>query len=267
MSDVHSAFSSTIPEAYERALGPMLFAPYAVDMAARLGGARTVLEVAAGTGRVTRELLRTLPPDAAIVATDLNDAMIEHARTRVPADPRLEWRQADAMALPFADDTFDAAICQFGLMFVPHKLAALREFRRVLTPAGRAIVTVWGSLDENVAGRIPHLALMEAFPDDPPQFYLVPFAMADERQTTSLFAEAGFSSVTCDVVDRIAESASAELAGEGFVFGNPVILAIRERGTVAPETIARTIASRLASAGGESPCRLPMRARVFTAVK
>jgi len=267
MNDLHSAFQATIPESYDRALGPMLFEPFAVETASRLAGARHLLEVAAGTGRVTRQLLKVLPQDGTIVATDLNEPMIEHAKTRVPPDPRLTWRQADAMALPFADDTFDLAICQFGLMFVPDKLAALREFRRVLKPAGRAIVTVWGSFDENAAGRITHQVLAEAFPADPPQFYLVPVAMADPQQTESLFADAGFSSVACDVVDRTAESASAGLAAEGFVFGNPVIVAIRERGSVAPEKIARAIAARLARAGGEAPSRLPMRARVFTAIK
>lgn len=267
MTDIHSAFRATVPESYDRALGPMLFEPFAIEMASRLDGARDILEVAAGTGRVTRQLMKVLPQDGTIVATDLNEPMIDHARTRVPADPRLTWRQADAMALPFADDTFDAAICQFGLMFVPDKLAALREFRRVLKPGGRAIVSVWGSPDENAAGKIPHQVLSEAFPADPPQFYLVPFAMADEQQTKSLFAGAGFSSIACDVVDQVAESASAGLAAEGFVFGNPVIIAIRERGSVAPEKIVRAIATRLARAGGEAPCRLPMRARVFTAIK
>src|SRR5262249_46580178 len=129
-------FVGPIPSLYERHLGPVLFEPYARDVALRLpAGTKRVLEIAAGTGRVTRRLLEVLAPDAVLVATDLNEPMLDVAKQHI-TDARVQWQAADAQALPFGDAGFDAVVCQFGLMFVPDKIAALREMHRVLRPGG-----------------------------------------------------------------------------------------------------------------------------------
>jgi ubiquinone/menaquinone biosynthesis C-methylase UbiE len=134
--DKDSSFTGSIPELYERALVPLLFTPYALDMARRAAQRRPqrILEIAAGTGAVTRHLLQDIPA-AHIVATDLNPAMLEQARKAVDS-PRVEWRQADAQELPFPDASFDAVLCQFGVMFFPDKVRAFSEARRVLKPGG-----------------------------------------------------------------------------------------------------------------------------------
>jgi len=132
----HASFSGSVPENYNRLLGPVLFEPYARDLVARLDrrdGVR-VLEVACGTGIVTRRLREELPPAARLVATDLNEPMLDEARRNVPLDG-ITWQQADAQELPFPDDAFDAYVCQFGLMFLPDKVRGFDEARRVVTPA------------------------------------------------------------------------------------------------------------------------------------
>jgi ubiquinone/menaquinone biosynthesis C-methylase UbiE len=134
-----SQFTGDVPRHYDSALGPVLFEPYARDIAARvaaLGPVRKVLELAAGTGIVTRKLRDALPRDATIVATDLNPAMLELARPRFHADERVTFRPADAIKLPFPDGEFDLVVCQYGVMFFPDRIAAFREARRVLGPAG-----------------------------------------------------------------------------------------------------------------------------------
>src|SRR5262245_62527966 len=152
------AFTGSIPPIYDRHLGPVIFTPYADDLAQRLrpGAKARVLEVACGTGIVTSKLLARLPPGARLTATDLNPAMIEHAKTRVRADARLEFRAADAQQLPFPDASFEHYVCQFGIMFFPDKVAALKEARRVLAHGGEVVLDAWGAMAENDSARIGH---------------------------------------------------------------------------------------------------------------
>src|SRR5437870_8968818 len=137
---VPASFTGSVPAFYDRCLGPVLFEPYANDLVARLdvGDDQRVLELACGTGIVTRRLREALPESATLVATDLFDAMLVHARSVVP-DAGIEWQQADAQDLPFADGSFDTVVCQFGLMFLPDKVRGFREARRVLRDGGSLI--------------------------------------------------------------------------------------------------------------------------------
>lgn len=268
MTIPEASFTGSIPNIYDRNLGPMFFEPYAIDLAKRVsvGSNAAMLEIAAGTGIVTKHLYATLPSDARLVVTDLNDAMLDIARQKVPADQRIDWRTADAGALPFADGSFDAVLCQFGLMFFPDKPAALREMHRVLKPSGTLLFNVWGSLADNPIGGLAHQTVTAFFPIDPPKFYTVPFGLHDEALLKGMLSDAGFSNVTWETVDITGESESADKAARGLVFGSPIIVAIQERGTVDPEAIMRAVAARLAEEGGAAPMRLPMRALVWTAL-
>jgi len=149
MEAVDKVFAGSIPEIYERSLVPLLFEPYALDLADRLAESepKDILETAAGTGILTRAVASRVPANARIVATDLNQSMLDHARTRFSREDRqenrVEWRQADALALPFPDQTFDAVACQFGVMFFPDKLQGFSEAIRVLRPGGRFLFNVW----------------------------------------------------------------------------------------------------------------------------
>jgi SAM-dependent methyltransferase len=266
MTQVNTAFSGAIPATYDACLGPMFFEPYAEDMARRLAhlDATHVLELASGTGVVTRHLLPTLRTDAHLVATDISDAMLAVARTRVPEDQRIEWRTADASALPFDDRSFDAVVMQFAIMFVPDRPAAFREMRRVTRAGGTVLLSTWGTLSENPIGRIAHDEIASFFHIDPPPFFTIPWAMNDADQIAAMFRQAGFTDVDVDVVDRVGVSATAEAAAKGLVFGTPVSTQIEERAG-SPTAVMHAIAARLSEAGGAKPMRLPMRALLFTA--
>src|SRR5437588_6828984 len=170
-SQTDRLFAGSIPALYERYLGPLIFEPYAADLAARLGDVRsgTVLETAAGTGIATRALVRSLPATVRIVATDLNQPMLDFAAARVDS-PRVTWRQADALSLPFPSGTFDAVVSQFGVMFLPDKVAAYREAARVLKPGGALLFNVWGRIEDNDLAHVVTEAVAGLFPENPPQF-------------------------------------------------------------------------------------------------
>lgn len=164
-------FAGSIPKLYETLMVPLIFQPYAEDLAARLAAMapKRVLEIAAGTGVVTRRMAALLPDSTTIVATDLNQAMLDEAAAVGTARP-VQWQQADAMQLPFADASFDAVVCQFGAMFFPDKGKAYAETRRVLVPGGVFVFNVWDRLEDNEIADTVTAALRAVFPDDPPRF-------------------------------------------------------------------------------------------------
>ena len=165
------AFSSAIPRIYDEHFVPMIFEPYARDLLDRIvaRAPARVLELAAGTGVVTRHLAARLPAEVPIVATDLNQAMLDRAAEVGTARP-VEWRRADAMDLPFEAGTFDLVVCQFGAMFFPDRARAYAEARRVLRPGGRFLFNVWDRLADNEISQAVMDALAEIFSDDPPTF-------------------------------------------------------------------------------------------------
>src|SRR5882672_9215450 len=171
MPDTDKVFTGSIPKLYDTYLVPLIFEPYAEDLVNRLRSKSLsrVLEIAAGTGVVTRALASALPESISIVATDLNQAMLDQA-SAVGTKRAVEWRQADAMQLPFEDATFDAVVCQFGVMFFPEKSKAFSEARRVLKPGGVFLFNVWDRIEENEFADTVTSALQTLFPQDPPRF-------------------------------------------------------------------------------------------------
>ncbi|HET9250869.1 MAG TPA: class I SAM-dependent methyltransferase [Candidatus Eisenbacteria bacterium] len=266
MVEKHAVFDGTIPQYYDTHLGPMFFEPYARDLAGRpevkAGG--SVLEVACGTGRVTRLLRERLPAGVHITATDLNDAMLDYARGRFTEAPALTWRQADAAALPFPDGSYDAVVCQFGYMFVPEKETAMREARRVLRPGGALYFNVWDRLEENDIARTSHETIASFFPENPPQFYSVPFGFHDAGRIRTMLEGAGFEGVRIETLSEESRSPSARDAALGLIRGNPVGTDIKERGTVPIETVIDAVERAIRERFGDPP-RARMRAHVVTA--
>ena len=194
MPDTDKVFAGSIPKLYDTYLVPLIFEPYAADLVNRLSSRSfsQVLEIAAGTGVVTRAMASALPESVSIVASDLNQAMLDQAAAAGTKRP-VEWRQADAMKLPFENATFDAVVCQFGVMFFPEKAKAFSEVRRVLKPGGVFIFNVWDKIAENEFADTVTTALESLFPSDPPRFMArTPHGYHDQRAIERDLAEGGF---------------------------------------------------------------------------
>lgn len=262
------AFTGSIHRTYHAFLGPLIFEPYARDIVPRLqlAGGERVLELAAGTGIVTAHILQALPRDGTLVATDLSEPMLDVARSFVGADPRLTFSQADACQLPFADASFDALACQYGVMFFPDKIRAMQEARRVLAPGGRYIFNIWDSLEHNPIPRIVHESLLASVPDDPPMFLAkMPFGYSEIHEIERVTRSGGFANVKIQHVELPCIAPAAEDAARGYIEGTPVSGALSERGISDPTPIRTAAATRLAEAFGDRPCRATMRAVVVTA--
>jgi SAM-dependent methyltransferase len=210
-------------------------------------------------------LRERLPPDATLVATDLNDAMVDYGRAAVP-DKTIEWRAADAQALPFDDGSFDVVVCQFGFMFLPDKVQGLREARRVLAEGGLLLANVWRSRDENSMARLTQEVVEERFPDDPPRFLDTPYGYGDHDRLRADLAEAGWDDVQLDVVRIESEAASAEEVALGFLTGTPLSGQLADRG-IDPAELAGELTARLAADGGERPYHARLAATVITATR
>ncbi|MHC2704181.1 SAM-dependent methyltransferase [Bradyrhizobium liaoningense] len=198
MSDTDKVFAGSIPRLYDEYLVPMIFAVYAEDIARRVAALSpsVLLEIAAGTGAVTRAVAAALPGGIRYVATDLNEPMLAVAAQRQAGDDRITWRQADGMALPFDDAEFDVVCCQFGAMFFPDRIKAYGEVKRVLKADGTFVFNVWDRIEDNVLTQEAMVALEKLFPDDPPRFMIrTPHGYCDKTVIRGDL-ERGLASVT-----------------------------------------------------------------------
>jgi ubiquinone/menaquinone biosynthesis C-methylase UbiE len=269
MTDKNAAFIGPIPENYDRFLGPMFFEPYALDISQRLSSrpATAVLEIASGTGIVTRQLRNRLPKSVKLTATDLNEAMMEYAGRKFTQGENMDWQQADAMNLPFADASFDAVVCQFGLMFVPDKSAATREVYRVLLPGGIFLFSVWDRIEENPIARTAQEIIATFFASDPPNFYEIPFGLYNPEEISALLKEAGFQDIQVSLLAKPCKSPSASDAAKGLIEGSPVSTAIQERGSASIATIEEALTEAIANQFGDNPAESTMQALVFACVR
>jgi len=260
-------FAGSIPAIYDEYLVPLLFEPYAKDLAARFGDLHSgeLLEIAAGTGAVTLELAKALPASVRIVATDLNEAMLRVAATRV-SRPALTWQQADAQQLPFAAAAFDAVVCQFGVMFLPDKQAGYREVLRVLRPSGRFVFNVWDRLEQNEVSRIVTDAVAGLFPDDPPRFFeRTPFGYFDHATIRGQLEAAGFQRVAIETVERVTRAVSAEHVAVGLCTGTPLRSEIEARNPAGLDAAAAAATRALIASFGAGAFDNRMSAHVVTA--
>ncbi len=265
--DPNVIFEGSIPENYDRYLGPAFFEPFAKDMAARLqrDRPRNVLELACGTGILTHRLRDSLAPTVRFVATDLNPGMLAFAQAKFRANENLVWQEADAGALPFPDGSFDAIVCQFGLMFVPDKESAMCESYRVLNAEGVFLFNVWDSMERNPIGRIARETISSFFERDAPNFYELPFGFYDADLIRGLLQRAGFKVIETSLVTLPCRSSSAADLAVGLVRGNPVATAIEERG-VDVEDVIRAVSEKIAEGYGAAPVESTMQALVWRAV-
>ncbi len=260
-------FADSIPADYDTYLGPFLFEFYAEDLAGRLAveSGEAILETACGTGISTEYLRRSTPPDVSVVATDVSEPMLERARARRGHLERVRFQYADATALPFEEGSFDAVGQQFGLMFVPDKLQALREAHRVLRPGGRLAFNVWDDLASNPYVQVAQDAIASFFDDDPPQFLYLPWSYHAREPLRELVSEAGFVGCELQTVAHVAERPTAREVATGLVRGNPTINDVRERARGSVDEVIDAVEGALGNAFGSRPFRAPMQAIVVTA--
>ena len=226
-----TSFTDDVARFYESTLVPLIFEPYAQDLADRTQemGPGAVLEVACGTGVVTRALATALPADCNITATDLNDAMVGHGES-IGTARAVTWRQADVMSLPFADESFDVVVCQFGVMFFPDRVAAYREIRRVLRPGGTFLFNVWNGIEHNEFADTVTAAMSALYPGNPPAFLArTPHGHGCAVEIEADARAAGFR--RCQLVQRddISVAASPDLPAIAYCQGTPLRTEIEER--------------------------------------
>lgn len=254
--DLKTTFSGSIPEYYDRCLGPAWFGPFAKDLAQRLGSRPPgdVLEIACGTGLVTRHLRKHLDPDLRLVASDLSAAMLGYARQQAADLEGIEWREADATRLPFEEGAFGAVVCQFGFMFVPDKKAAFREARRVLKDGGTLLFSVWDRIEENQHNLVIASVIENLFPGDDEIRFRVPYEMYDVALLRELLAEGRFEEKRIEKKRISINSVSARTLATGQVRGTPRALLLEKRG-VSLDDVVDLVSAALAKAGGADPYR------------
>ena len=259
-------FAESIPQIYDTHLVPLIFEPYAADLARRLSAmpVSRVLEIAAGTGVVTRALAAALPAEVSIVATDLNQAMLDRAAAVGTARP-VVWRQADALQLPFPDGSFDAVVCQFGVMFFPDKRRAFSEARRVLRPGGVFVFNVWDVLATSEFPDVITTALASVFPDDPPRFMdRTPHGYHDPRVVTRDLAAGGFTAAPeIFTVEARSRASSPRIPALAFCHGTPLRNEIEARDASRLNEATDVAAAAIADRFGTGAVDGRIRAYVF----
>ncbi|MER9816064.1 methyltransferase domain-containing protein [Mesorhizobium sp. M0129] len=266
MSETDKVFAGSIPENYDRYMVPLIFEPFAADLARRAASLSpgALLEVAAGTGVVTRALAPKLSPGASYVVTDLNQPMLDYAASRQAPDSRIQWRQADALALPFEDAAFDLVCCQFGAMFFPDRAAGYREAKRVLKTGGHFLFNVWDRIEENVFANDVTNALAEIFPNDPPRFLArTPHGYNDTALIRGELEAAGFSRVVIETRAEQSRASSPRLPAVAYCQGTPLRNEIEARGKL--EAATDHAASVIAARHGSGEVAAKIQAHVIVA--
>ncbi|MGE5512417.1 MAG: class I SAM-dependent methyltransferase [Bacteroidota bacterium] len=263
-------FAGSIPEVYDRLLVPLIFEPYARDLAEQAAqlSPRAVLETAAGTGALTRAMASRLPRSTRIVVTDLNQPMLDYAAAKQKPDTRIVWRQADALSLPFPDGEFDVTACQFGVMFFPDRVHGYREARRVLKPGGHFLFNVWDSIASNEFADLVTQALAKLFPDDPPRFLQrTPHGYNDVAMIREELRAAGFSSTSIETVDHRSKAPSARHAATAYCQGTPLRNEIEARDAARLEEATQRSAEVIAQRFGSGAVDGLVRAHVIKAAR
>lgn len=266
MRETDTHFVGSVPDYYDRLLGPNIFIDYARDLAmrAKAESPKSILELAAGTGIVSREL-RSALPDAHLMITDLNQPMLDVAAGKFVSEGRESFRVADAMATPFDDACFDLIACQFGVMFFPDKIQSFKEARRLLKSGGQYIFNTWGDLSENPFASIANDCAVSFFPDNPPGFYKAPFSYPDPTRVIADLKAAGWEDVEHEKLTFQKIVDDWDGFARGLVFGNPLKAEIELRTGVDLEAFVAALADALRSTFSGSSNFMPLSAGIYTA--
>lgn len=266
MSGNASEFIGDIPLHYDVGLGPNLFDGFAAKLteACCEGAPSHVVELAAGTGIVSRKLRDQLPPETSLLVTDLNPPMLDVARGKFAPGENVDFAIVNAMELPFDDAVVDLIVCQFGVMFFPDKTVAFREAKRVLKPGGRFVFNVFSAMQENPHSQIAYSVPAQFFAGEPPGFYKVPFHYGDPEKVCADLSESGWRDVSHETIQLRTKIKNPEEFARGLVYGNPLIDEIRNRGNVDPETVMAAVLRALYVVFGPADMNFPLEATMFS---
>lgn len=270
MSDSDKVFTGSIPEIYDEYLVPMIFEPYAKDLANGISSCSptSVLETAAGSGVVTRALAPLLSQHTEYHVTDLNQPMLDRAAQQQPDNPRIKWSAVDALALPFNDETFDVVCCQFGVMFFPDRVAGYKEAHRTLRDGGKIIFNVWDAIEVNEFADSVTQTASEIFPDDPPVFLArTPHGYHDKTQIEQDVSAAGFRNIEVHTISHQSPAQSARDPAVAYCQGTPLRNEIINRNPDALEKVTSKAAADLEGRFGSGPISGLIRAHVIVATK
>ena len=268
MAESDQVFAGSIPNFYDTLMVPLIFEDYASDLAELVAAfsPSSVLETAAGSGVVTRALAPKLRADARYVVTDLNQPMLDYAAARQGADGRIEWRQADALDLPFPDASFDVVFCQFGAMFFPDRIAGYAEARRLLRPGGRFVFNAWDRIEENAFADEVTNAVASVFPHDPPRFLArTPHGYHDIALIRGDLSRAGFTDVEIETREHVSRAPSARAAATAYCQGTPLRNEIESRDPSLLQLATDRATEAIASRHGEGPVAGKIQAHVIVA--
>lgn len=265
MSENKPSFAGSVPELYHRLLVPLIFEDYALDLVDRTCAEqpRTVLETACGTGVVTRHLRQRLPEGTSLHATDLSPPMLDVARSQLKEQPGILFQSADALSLPFDDESVDTVVCQFGVMFFPDKKQGYREAARVLRPGGRFLFNVWDSLAHNPIVECVANTVRDLAPDNPPGFLNLPFGYYDTSLIQTELEQSGFSDIDLFVLKKTSSAPSARDAALALTGGTPLAAQLAERGLA--QAALEAVEQALRKQFGAGAISAPMQAITFVA--
>ncbi|MEO7523675.1 MAG: methyltransferase domain-containing protein [Ferruginibacter sp.] len=253
---------------YDQFFGPLFFEPYAIEVAKRIDPApvSVLLEIASGTGRVTRHLRKRIPPSAKLIASDINEDMLAVAKKKL-SHLDIDWKKIDAQQLPFSDNSIDLVVCCFGYMFVPDKPKAFAEAYRVLKPGGVFLFTTWDKLENNAASYTSRSIAKKYLEEPLPESYNLATSMNDETILRPLLQDAGFAKISIEKVGLFSFSPTAKEASDGLVEGASIYEEIKKRNPAWIDEIKFKVEKELAEKFGAAPMIAPISALISQAWK
>lgn len=249
---------------YEEHLGPLVFEPAAKALMTHINGlqANSILEIAAGTGRLTKHLREKFPAPAKLVATDINPDMLELAQQQLN-DPSITFQLADAQQLPFAAPSFDLVVNQFGLMFLPDKQGGINEAFRVLQPGGHFVFTTWD--------HAPNMPLFKLLindiiiplfkGEDTGRFY-TPFALHHPDQLNDYLEQAGFAHHKVEMMSFKGQADSPQHIVTSYFLKHPLGREVKEKFPTVFDSVANELEQRLTQQFGPGPFEIELRALI-----